>query len=110
MNRRTFLAMSAGTCLLSLGLKKNLLAQSPAAGPVDEKEQMASALGFHKDAAKVDTKKWPKKAGTEGKTQTCATCQLYTLDPAAKGQGKCAIFSNRLVPGNGWCNSWVKRA
>jgi hypothetical protein len=102
--------MSAGTCLLSLGLKKNILAQSPSPGPVDEKEQMAAALGFHKDATKVDVKKWTKKAGADGKSQTCATCQLYTADLAANGQGKCVIFSNRLVPSNGWCNSWVKKA
>lgn len=80
-------------------------AAAAAGGPVPEDDPVAKALGYKKDASKVDTKAFPKRAGAEGKKQFCDNCMFY----AAEGpkQGKCQIFQNRLVEAKGWCNSWA---
>lgn len=74
----------------------------------------AVALGYVHDASKVDTAKWPKKAGADGASQKCGSCQLLTqAGLKADGQegewGKCALFPDGLVNVNGWCNSWVAK-
>ncbi|MBI3542555.1 MAG: high-potential iron-sulfur protein [Deltaproteobacteria bacterium] len=76
--------------------------------PVDEKDPMATALGYVKDAKKVDVKKFPKRAGAEGKTQFCENCQFYAKKDAKTGA--CQIFAGGLVAAKGWCNSWTKKA
>jgi len=74
---------------------------------LDEKDPVAMALGYACEASKVDTKKWTKRAGKDGKTQFCDNCMFYS---APKGNmGKCQIFPNNMVCAKGWCNSWSKK-
>ncbi|MCI5065109.1 high-potential iron-sulfur protein [bacterium] len=75
----------------------------------------AKALGYVHDASKVDTAKFPKRAGAEGAKQLCSNCQLLVqTDMKVEGEdgtwGKCALFTDGLVNVNGWCNSWVLKA
>jgi hypothetical protein len=73
-----------------------------------ESELMAASLGYHRSAAKVDAKKWPKRSGASGKKQFCDNCSLYTAVDKAKG--KCTIFQGKLVEAKGWCNTWSQKA
>ncbi|MGE4233656.1 MAG: high-potential iron-sulfur protein [Bacteriovoracia bacterium] len=75
---------------------------------VTENEPMAVTLGYHVDASKVDTKKWPRKAAADAKNQFCNNCMFYQKQNDKLG--KCQIFTNRLVASKGWCNSWTKKA
>ena len=81
-----------------------------AADMVKESDPTAQALGYHVDAKKVDTKKWPKRAGAEGSKQFCYNCQFYQVkgDAKASKSAPCTIFANKPVAGQGWCNSWVQ--
>ncbi len=115
-SRRDFLKYTtltvAGAAVLGRAFApSSASAQAAAKLPmVDEAaDPTAKALGYHADAAKVDTKKWAKRAGAEGAKQNCANCLLLnggkvTADAAAP----CSLFPNKLVASKGWCNSWVK--
>ena len=104
--RRTFVIHSAFG-LSALVSATKVLAM---AGPVtDEKDPKAEALGYRNDAAKVDTAKFPKRAGEAGAKQFCHNCALYGAD-ADSASGPCSIFQNKLVAGNGWCNAWVAKS
>lgn len=116
-SRRSFLkfgmATAAALPLLKLGKAQ---AAAPAAKSADavleESDPTAKALGYVKDATKVDKAKWPKFKADPA--QRCKSCQLYTLvSGAGKDElGKCTLFlapKTRLVHGEGWCNSWVKK-
>jgi hypothetical protein len=75
--------------------------------PVDENEPVAVSLGYKQSADKVDTAKFPKRAGDEGKKQTCENCQFYNnvSDP----WGSCQVIRSGLVNKGGWCNSWAAK-
>lgn len=99
------------TTLSALSFSARAQAPSTSLPPeVAENEPTAQALGFHKDASKVDSKKWTKHAGAEGKKQNCQTCQLYVASKDKPGKGGCTLFQARLVPANGWCNGWIAKA
>ncbi len=74
---------------------------------VSEADPTAVALGYVHDATRVDTAKYPKRAGEAGASQFCDNCSLYQADAGAEW-GKCSIFPGKLVKGAGWCNAWVK--
>jgi hypothetical protein len=123
-SRRTFLKQfSLGTLLaipaaLTFGRIFSAQAQAPKPAAklamVDPKDPQAQALGYHEDASKVDTKKWPKRAGAEGAKQHCANCQFYIVDkgvdPATVPIAPCQILMNKGVKAKAWCNTWTKRA
>ena len=102
-SRRHFLRnLIAGTPLL-VGAKA-LAQDAPAAGPVPEDDPVAKALGYVKDASKVDPAKYPQfKAG-----QICENCALYTA-PTGQNEGPCTIFQNRLVAAKGWCATYAPK-
>ncbi len=123
-SRRNFLRqLSLGTLLaipatLTFGRIFSAHAQAPKAGAklemIDPKNPQAQALGYITDATKVDTKKWPKRAGAEGAKQFCNNCQFYIVDKGADAAkvatAPCQILMNKGVEGKGWCNTWVKRS
>lgn len=113
-NRREFLKIS-GVGVLGAFLGARLLTQpSPAFAKglpmVQESEPQAKALGYYADAKKVDTKKWPKRAGAEGAKQYCYNCQFYQFkgDAKASKEAPCTLFPGKHVAAKGWCNSWVQ--
>lgn len=108
MDRRGFLKLGMKTGGAVLGLSAipiHLLAQDP----VTESEPLAQAMGYYTDATKVDTAKFPKRAGAEGAKQFCNNCALYAGD-ASSASAPCSLFQNRPVEGAGWCNAWVAKA
>lgn len=75
---------------------------------IDESDPSAVALGYLHDASKVDTTKFPKKAGPEGAKQLCLNCSLY--QPKTETVGGCSIFPGKNVAAQGWCNVWAPKA
>lgn len=118
-SRRGFLKkMAIGAAALPI-LGKVALHEVPAYAQtvttaLDEKDPMAVSLGYHQDATKVDKAKWTKKAAADGDKQLCKNCVLYLEGgkkiPGKDGEwGKCGLFPNGLVAGNGWCNSFAPK-
>lgn len=112
--RQFFLKLAVGGLVSGLAVfgrglfGRGLLPESLAAGEpmLDEKDPLATALGYSADATKVDAKKFPKIKESAG--QNCSGCQFYTA--AGKPVGPCSIFPGKNVNSKGWCNSWIKRA
>jgi hypothetical protein len=110
-SRRGFLAASAAS-LAAMPLAAQLLTACndssaplpPGAQALKEEEATATALGYKADASKVDDKRFPKRAGSEGTKQFCKNCSYYT--PKNEGWGECQILRAGLVTANGWCNTW----
>ena len=108
INRRNFLklGMSAGGSALALtAIPINLVANDE----VTESEPLAQAMGYVVDASKVDTAKFPKRAGDAGAKQFCNNCALFAGEVDAE-TAPCSIFQNRPVRGAGWCNAWVAKS
>lgn len=108
INRRNFLklGMTAGGSAIALTAIPITLV---AADEVTEDEPLAQAMGYSADASKVDTAKFPKRAGEAGAQQFCNNCALFAGEADAE-TAPCSIFQNRLVRGAGWCNAWVAKA
>lgn len=90
-------------------------ADAQSLGALPDNHPMASALGYVHDASKVDTAKFPKRAGDAGQNQFCENCQLLVqsgmkVEGKEGDWGKCALFNDGLVSHRGWCNSWVAKA
>ena len=108
LDRRQFLkfGMTAGGSMLALtAIPIRLVAQDK----VDPSEPLAQAMGYVEDATKVDTAKFPKRAGEAGANQFCHNCALFAGEPDS-ASAPCSIFQNRPVVGAGWCNAWVAKA
>jgi len=108
LDRRNFLKLgitTGGGVLALSAIPVQLLAQDA----VSESEPLAQAMGYVTDASKVDTTKFPKRAGEAGANQFCHNCALYAGEPDS-ASAPCSIFQNRLVQGNGWCNAWVAKS
>lgn len=77
---------------------------------VKESDSMAKTLGYVEDAKKVDTKKFPKRAGPAGAKQFCYNCQFYTekKNPKDSKAAGCTIFAGKGVASHGWCNTWTQ--
>lgn len=81
---------------------------------VDAASAKATSFGYYEDATKVDTAKFPKRAGEAGAKQLCENCQLFMkggLSVAGKEGtfGVCSLFQEGLVASKGWCNMWVAK-
>ena len=100
--RRSFLKLipaTLGACAIA---PRILAADAPA--PVEESDPAATALGYKKDAASVDTKKYAQfKAGS-----TCSNCALFA-GKAGDATGPCMALANRPVSSKGWCMVWAKK-
>lgn len=119
-SRRSFLRITGLTMAVAVIGSKFFKVKSHAQGAaapakklelVKPTDSQAQALGYYEDAAKVDTKKFPKRTGAEGGKQYCYNCQFYqagTADAKTLAEAPCTIFANKGVKGKGWCNSWVQ--
>jgi hypothetical protein len=108
INRRNFLKLgvkAGGGALALTAIPIHLIA----AEEVSESEPLAQAMGYVTDASRVDTAKFPKRAGEAGANQFCSNCALYA-GSAEDETAPCSIFQNRPVRGAGWCNAWVAKA
>jgi len=108
IDRRGFIKLgiqTGGGVLALSAIPMQLSAQDAVA----ESEPLAQAMGYVTDATKVDTTKFPKRAGEAGANQFCHNCALFGGD-ADSESAPCSIFQNRLVSGAGWCNAWVAKS
>jgi high potential iron-sulfur protein len=112
MNRRSFLKCAstgvASFWLAPLMYRKRSVAFAQEKPPLSESDSTAQELGYKEDNTKVDTTKFPKKAGEAGKNQKCSACKFYSTIDAKHGD--CMIFVNNTVNANGWCSYWEQRA
>ncbi len=111
-SRRSFLMQAALAVPAAVAAQSLFASKSNAAEEmVSEKDPAAAALGFRLDATKVDTKKWPKRAGAEGAKQFCWTCALYqakdSKNPKADAIAPCLVLGGKKVKQTSWCNSWA---
>ena len=113
-SRRSFLKLAAVT-LASIPFAGKLLQSSPAlAADADlpmasEKEEPAKSLKFCSNADKP-SKNCAVRKDKAKDGQYCYSCQLFQKisGEGKKANGKCLVMVKNRVPGNGWCNSWVK--
>jgi hypothetical protein len=85
---------AAGTALADAPLPK-----------VDEKDSLATALGYMSDAKRVDKKSSPTyQAGS-----TCSNCSWYQGKAGDAAGGPCTFFPGKNVDANGWCRMWNKK-
>ena len=112
MNRRSFFKNASNAVdlfwLVPLLYRKGSVAFAKEKPPLSESDSTAQELGYKEDNTKVDTTKFPKKAGEAGKNQKCSLCKFYSAIDAKHGD--CMIFVNNTVMANGWCSYWEKRA
>ncbi len=76
-----------------------------AAPRLEESDPIATALGYRRDASKVDAKKFLTFAAG----RMCSKCQLFAGKPA-EAWAACSAFGGKLVSAKGWCAAWVKKA
>lgn len=72
-------------------------------------DPVGMALGYSEDATKVDTAKFPKRAGDEGAKQFCHSCSLFQ-GKEGEDFATCTMFPGKAVSKNGWCNAWAPKA
>lgn len=112
MNRRRFFTLASNAAasfwLVPLTYRKGSEAYAQEKPPLSESDSTAQELGYKEDNTKVDTTKFPKKAGESGKNQKCSLCKFYSSIDAKHGE--CMIFVNNTVAANGWCSYWEKKA
>ena len=96
------------TAMTQVLLRKKAFAADEMA---DENDPVAKAIGYTCPANKVDTKKWPKRAGAEGAKQYCWNCALYQAkdpkNPKADTKAPCPLLAMKNVKSDCWCNSWA---
>ncbi|MDX1569774.1 MAG: high-potential iron-sulfur protein [Xanthomonadales bacterium] len=101
LTRRQFsqlcVGLASSAAIPSLALAEDL-------PKLEESDAQASALGYHHDAAKVDTSEYP--VYQEG--SQCANCMLFQGAADAEW-GPCGIFPGKQVKASGWCTAWAKK-
>jgi len=106
MSRKSF--RPARRLWLKLGSLAALSIASGARGQakrVEENESQAQALGYKRDAAKVDKAKFKNFQAD----QSCSSCNFFK-GKAGGAWGPCDIFGGREVSSKGWCSAWAKKA
>ena len=101
-DRRAFIKnvlMLAGTTV-AVGVLTDAGAMLP---ELKETDPEAVAIGYFRNATKVDKKKYPNYE--EG--QRCSNCALAGFSSAIRKP--CELVPGKLVNGGGWCTKWVKK-
>lgn len=69
---------------------------------LDEKDALATAMGYVHDAKKIDPKTMPQmKAGAR-----CDNC-IQLVGKEGDAWRPCNLFAGKLVASAGWCKVWV---
>lgn len=101
-NRRTLLKKSlifSGAAIVGA-----VLPDASAMMPeLKETDPEAIAIGYYRNARRVDKKKYPNyKDG-----QKCSNCALAGFSSAMRKP--CQLVPDKLVNGGGWCTKWVSK-
>lgn len=114
ISRRSFLKYSAAMlAAIPLVAKLAPLGSANAAGTelplANEAVEPAKSLKYCADGDKPSKNCAARKA-KDKKDQYCYNCQLFTKTAGEKkaATGKCMILPKNSVPGQAWCQSWVK--
>ncbi len=107
-NRRQFLKFTGVTIGGLLAAKvlfvptKSFAQRDKTIPMLDPKDGTAQAIKYVEDYKKV-----PAAKGNH-----CANCSFYAKKEMRNGKeaGTCIIFPGKYVYGNGYCNSWAKKA
>ena len=102
--RRNFFKMICASPLMLLGVSRM---QTFANVALTESDPTGQALCFKLNAKSVDKK--DARCARFEPSQNCANCQLFQGKPGDKS-APCTIFQNKIVPAQGWCSAWVKKA
>ncbi len=68
-----------------------------------ETDPEAIAIGYHRNARKIDKNKYPNYE--DG--QRCTNCTFVGFSSAIRKP--CALVPGKSVIGGGWCTNWVKK-
>lgn len=74
---------------------------------------MAASVNYHHKTSDVkDAKLKTDRQGMAFNQQRCSNCMLYSKHGMKDGSevGKCTLFPNQVVKGEGWCSSWAKKS
>lgn len=94
-------ALAGLVALPAAGLIREAVA-ADALPHLDEKDSLASAMGYVHDASKVDANKVPQyKPGTK-----CSNC-IQMQGKEGDAWRPCNLFPGKLVAADGWCKVWV---
>jgi hypothetical protein len=102
VDRRTLLktALAGLVALPAAGFVSEALAD--AAPHLDEKDPLATAMGYVSDASKLDPAKVPQyKPGSK-----CRNCVQLTGKDGDEWR-PCNLFPGKLVHQDGWCKVWT---
>jgi hypothetical protein len=100
-DRRRFVATLTAAALIGAVVPRR--ARSEDLPHLPENDPTAQALGYHEDASKTDTAKFPAHKAT----QQCANCNFY--QGAASGYGPCQLFPGKAVNAQGWCSAYAAK-
>jgi hypothetical protein len=99
-SRRRFLQL---VCVIAVAAPAARVAQADDLPHVSESDATAAALGYHEDAAKVDTAKFPQH-----KPDTyCGKCEFFVGTGA---YAPCQLFPGKAVNAKGWCSAYAAKA
>jgi anaerobic selenocysteine-containing dehydrogenase len=99
------LAATGALTVAALGASGAETKPSSAPPKVDEKDSLATALGYVSDARRVD----PKANPTYKTGASCSSCSWYQGKPGDPAGGACTFFPGKNVDANGWCRMWNKK-
>lgn len=103
LDRRTLLknAIVGLAALPAAGLVREAAAQG-SVPHLDEKDSLATAMGYVHDASTLDANKVPQyKPGAK-----CENC-VQLVGKEGDEWRPCNLFPGKLVNANGWCKVWV---
>lgn len=87
----------AAATLTSLPVRAGMLPE------LKETDPQAVAIGYVRDARKIDIKKHPDYV----KGQECANCGLVGYSSAMRRP--CQLVHGKLVSAGGWCERWIPK-
>lgn len=102
VTRRKFVLGAIPVSILVLATSR-IASSQPAR--LEESDPAAVALGYQRDASKVNAKTFP----TYVAGRNCGACQLFQ-GKSGEAWGGCAAFGGKLVSSKGWCAAWAKKA
>lgn len=102
MKRRTLLkkALLLAGSTMTMGVLPVYAAMLP---ELKETDPEAIAIGYYRNARKVDKTKYPNYENG----QRCTNCALAGFSSAIRKP--CELVPGKLVNANGWCAKWVKK-
>lgn len=101
IQRRRFVATLTAAAMIGAVVPRR--ARAADLPHLPESDPTAQALGYHEDAAKTDTAKFP----THVAPQQCANCNFF--QGSGGEYGPCQLFPGKAVNAKGWCSAYAAK-